>query len=162
MTVIWRGDGVAVDFFGEGTTMPGGPATLALRTGAPLIPAGVYFRPRGGHSAIIGPPLVVEREGRLRDDVARITQELTRRFEELIRMAPEQWHLMQPNWPSDARLLAAPQVGPALQMGRTVRDEGLDRVAVLPVGPGRGPGPGARPRPRPAPDRRGRAGHRAV
>jgi len=46
--------------------------------------------------------LVVEREGRLRDDVARITQELTRRFEELIRMAPEQWHLMQPNWPSDA------------------------------------------------------------
>ncbi len=44
----------------------------------------------------------MEREGRLRDDVGRITQELARRFEELIRMAPEQWHLMQPNWPSDA------------------------------------------------------------
>jgi KDO2-lipid IV(A) lauroyltransferase len=95
------GDGVGVDFFGERTTMPGGPATLALRTGAPLIPAGVYFRPRGSHYAKIGPPLVVEREGRLRDDVTRVTQELARRFEELIRMAPEQWHLMQPNWPSD-------------------------------------------------------------
>lgn len=95
------GDGVTVEFFGEHTTMPGGPATLALRTGAPLVPAGVYFRPRGGHFARIGPPLPVQREGRLRDDVARVTQDLARRFEELIRMAPEQWHLMSPNWPSD-------------------------------------------------------------
>jgi phosphatidylinositol dimannoside acyltransferase len=95
------GDGVPVDFFGERTTMPGGPATLALRTGAPLIPVGVYFRPHGRHFAQIGPPIPVQREGRLRDDVGRITQELARRFEELIRMAPEQWHLMQPNWPSD-------------------------------------------------------------
>ncbi|MGZ4735842.1 MAG: phosphatidylinositol mannoside acyltransferase [Acidimicrobiia bacterium] len=95
------GDGVPVDFFGEATTMPGGPATLALRSGAPLVPAGVYFRPRGGHFAKIGPPVPVQREGRLRDDVTRVTQELAHRFEELIRMAPEQWHLMQPNWPSD-------------------------------------------------------------
>jgi KDO2-lipid IV(A) lauroyltransferase len=43
----------------------------------------------------------VERSGRLRDDVVRITQELARRFEGLIREAPEQWHLMQPNWPTD-------------------------------------------------------------
>lgn len=95
------GDGIEVDFFGERTTLPAGPATLALRTGAPLVPAGVYFRAHGGHFAKIGPPLPVQRDGRLRDDVARITQDLARRFEELIRMAPEQWHLMQPNWPSD-------------------------------------------------------------
>jgi KDO2-lipid IV(A) lauroyltransferase len=97
------GDGVEVEFFGERTTMPAGPATLALRTGAPLLPSGVYFRPYGRHFGLIGPPLPVEREGRLRDDVTRITQELSRRFEELIRLAPEQWHLMQPNWPSDPR-----------------------------------------------------------
>lgn len=95
------GDGVSVTFFGEQTTLPGGPATLALRTGAPLVPVGTYFRPRGGHFAKIGPPLPVERKGRLRDDVARITQALAGRFEELVRMAPDQWHLMQPNWPSD-------------------------------------------------------------
>ena len=105
------GDGIPVTFFGEETTMPGGPATLALRTGAPLLPAGVYFRPNGGHLCRICPPIPVERQGRLRDDVARITQEIAHRFEELVRVAPEQWHLMQPNWPSDLRPSDRPPSG---------------------------------------------------
>ena len=47
-------------------------------------------------------PLVVERSGAgLRDDVARVTADLARELEYLIRRAPEQWHLFQPNWPSD-------------------------------------------------------------
>jgi KDO2-lipid IV(A) lauroyltransferase len=95
------GDGVEVEFFGERTTLPGGPATLALRTGATLLSAAVYFRPDRNHHAVVRPPVPVTREGRLREDVARITQLLAHEFELLIRAAPEQWHLMQPNWPSD-------------------------------------------------------------
>jgi phosphatidylinositol dimannoside acyltransferase len=95
------GDGIEVEFFGERTTLPAGPATLALRTGAPLLPAAVYFGPQGGHHAIVMPPVPAQREGRLRVDVGRVTQALAHRFEELIRAAPEQWHLLQPNWPSD-------------------------------------------------------------
>lgn len=95
------GTGVEVEFFGERTTLPGGPATLALRTGAALVPSAVYFRGRGGHHAVMGTPLEAARHGRLRDDVARVTQELAFRLEALIRRAPEQWHLLQPNWPSD-------------------------------------------------------------
>ncbi len=95
------GDGIEVEFFGERTTLPAGPATLALRTGAPLLPCAVYFRPRGGHHGIVQPPVPAERQGRLREDVTRVTQDLAHRFEELIRDAPEQWHLLQPNWPSD-------------------------------------------------------------
>jgi KDO2-lipid IV(A) lauroyltransferase len=98
------GGGVEVEFFGERTTLPGGPATLALRTGAPLLPTAVYFEGTG-HRGITGPPLPVEREGKLRDDVTRITQDLAVRLEELIRRAPDQWHLMQPNWPSDREAL---------------------------------------------------------
>ncbi len=47
------------------------------------------------------PPLSLERTGRFREDVARITQDLADELEVLIRRAPEQWHLFQPNWPSD-------------------------------------------------------------
>jgi KDO2-lipid IV(A) lauroyltransferase len=39
--------------------------------------------------------------GSLRDDVTRISQIVTSEIEALIRRAPEQWHLFQPNWPSD-------------------------------------------------------------
>jgi lauroyl/myristoyl acyltransferase len=96
------GDGVEVEFFGEATRVPAGPALLAFRTGAVLLPTAVYFRRRGGHEAIVRPPLRVERAGRLRDDVARVTQMLVHEMEALIRAEPEQWHLLQPNWPSDA------------------------------------------------------------
>ena len=96
-----EGDGVEVDFFGERTTLPGGPATLALRTGATLLPCAVYFRSDRDHLGVVRPPIPVVREGRLREDIARITQVLAHELESLIRVAPEQWHLLQPNWPSD-------------------------------------------------------------
>jgi phosphatidylinositol dimannoside acyltransferase len=95
------GGGTEVTFFGETTTLPSGPAVLALRTGAPLIPTGVYDQGGGHHHAILRPPIPAERRGSFRDDVARITQAMAYDLEGLIRRAPEQWHLLQPNWPSD-------------------------------------------------------------
>lgn len=94
------GNGVEVEFFGERTTLPAGPATLALRTGAPLIPATCIFE-GDSHRGIVLPPLDTSRQGKLRADVARVTQDLAVALETLIRRAPEQWHLLQPNWPSD-------------------------------------------------------------
>jgi phosphatidylinositol dimannoside acyltransferase len=98
-----QGGGPEVEFFGERTTLPGGPATLSLRTGAPILATGVYFTGRvDGHFAWVRPPLPAERvEKRLRDDVSRITQLLAHELEILIRRAPSQWHMFQPNWPSD-------------------------------------------------------------
>lgn len=97
------GASVTVEFLGERTLLPAGPATLALRSGAPLLPAAVYFQGSAlGHHAIVRPPLAAERgSGRLRDDVQRLTQTLADELGGLIARAPEQWHLLQPNWPSD-------------------------------------------------------------
>jgi KDO2-lipid IV(A) lauroyltransferase len=95
------GEGVDVEFLGERTTLPAGPAALALRSGATLCAAGCYFRPHGRHSVRILDPIPTERSGSIRADVARVTQALAHCFEELIRAEPEHWHLMQPNWPSD-------------------------------------------------------------
>lgn len=103
-----EGNGVEVDFFGERTTLPAGPATLALRTGAPLLPTACYFKESGGVLGFVRPPVPAERQAkRLRDDVTRITQDLAHELEGLIRKAPDQWHLQQPNWPSDWDALAA-------------------------------------------------------
>lgn len=96
--------GVEVEFFGEPTLLPGGPAALALRTGAAILPTGVY-QDGPNHHGVVLPPVPAERQGRLRADVARITQDLAWALEKLIRAAPEQWHLMQPNWPSDEEAL---------------------------------------------------------
>ena len=95
-----EGTGVKVSFFGEETTIPAGPATLSIRTGAKIIPVAVYQRARS-HHAIVKPPLNSMRQGSLREDVARISQKIAGSFEELILLEPEQWHLMSPNWPSD-------------------------------------------------------------
>ena len=88
------GGGVEVEFFGERTTLPAGPATLASRFGAPLLPTAVYFD-GPGHHAVVRPPVPLD------GDVTSITQTLAHELENLIRAAPEQWHLFQPNWPSD-------------------------------------------------------------
>lgn len=97
--------GVEVEFFGERTTLPAGPAMLGLRAGTPVLPTAVYFRGRSGngHHGWVRPPLDTSRTpgARLRDDVARVTQDLAHELEILIRRAPSQWHLFQPNWPSD-------------------------------------------------------------
>ncbi len=103
------GTGVEVEFFGEWTTMPAGPATLALRTGATLVTAAVYSGPGRDHHAVVEEPIDLLRTGSLRDDVQRMTQSIATRLEGLIRRAPEQWHAFQPIWSSDRQ---APRDGP--------------------------------------------------
>ena len=61
----------------------------------------VYSGPGTWHTGVVDPPLDTTRRGSLRADVQRLTQELATCFEGFIRRRPEQWHLYQPNWPSD-------------------------------------------------------------
>ncbi|HVA52599.1 MAG TPA: phosphatidylinositol mannoside acyltransferase [Acidimicrobiales bacterium] len=95
-----QGNGVTVEFFGEHVTLPAGPATLALRTGATLVAAACYTGPGRDHFAVVTPPIPAERSKRLRDDVTRVTQALSRELEGLIRRAPEQWHVLESRFPS--------------------------------------------------------------
>lgn len=95
--------GVEVKFFGEMTTFPPGPATLAVRTGAPLFPVGCYFTDDGYH-IVVHDPLPVPDEGTRSERVAVLTQNLAQELESIISAAPDQWHLVQPNWPSDEQV----------------------------------------------------------
>jgi lauroyl/myristoyl acyltransferase len=89
------GGGLEVRMFGAAATMPGGPASLALKTGAALLPCSVYHDRRPGHwRAVVHPPLAPEPSGDERKDVAALTQRLANEFEGLIAAAPEQWHVL--------------------------------------------------------------------
>jgi phosphatidylinositol dimannoside acyltransferase len=94
-------NGIAVELFGETTTMSAGPATLAIRTGAALLPTASVYLPNGRIQGIIGPPITIERTGKLRADVSRLTQAIANELAALIKRYPEQWHVLQPIWPSD-------------------------------------------------------------
>jgi phosphatidylinositol dimannoside acyltransferase len=95
------GGGIEAEFFGEATTFPAGPATLALRTGATLLVGAVYSGPGRDHVGVITAPIDTTRHGAMRADVTRVTRLVVAELERLIRRSPEQWHLYQANWPSD-------------------------------------------------------------
>lgn len=92
-----NGRGVKTEFFGEITTLPAGPVALAARTGAPLLPAVVFFTPTG-HRVVFGPPMQLPTGP---DRLEEGTRMIAAQLESDIRQAPQQWHLFQPNWPSD-------------------------------------------------------------
>lgn len=94
-----QGTGVSVTLFGDETQLPGGPVLLALRTGAPLLPAFSLRRDDGSFAGHIGPALELERTGNLREDVRTNTQRIAEVLETFISRQPEQWIVFEPIWP---------------------------------------------------------------
>jgi phosphatidylinositol dimannoside acyltransferase len=89
------GTGVAVYWRGQQITMPAGPAIVARRTGAALVPAVCQFTV-AGMAIIIGEPIKA-RQGR--DGLAAMMQDVADFFAETIARQPEDWHMMQPFFP---------------------------------------------------------------
>ncbi|MGZ8746700.1 MAG: phosphatidylinositol mannoside acyltransferase [Mycobacterium sp.] len=87
--------GVEVDFFGERTRLPAGPAKLAITTGAHLIPAHVYY---DGDDCVIDLQEPLDTSS---GDVTAVTQALADRFARNIAAHPADWHMMQPQWLAD-------------------------------------------------------------
>lgn len=87
--------GVQVDFFGEPSRLPAGPAKLAVDTGAALFPVHCWFDGDGWGCQVY--PQLDPSSG----DVPVITQALADRFAVNIAAHPEDWHMMQPQWIAD-------------------------------------------------------------
>lgn len=92
------GRGVEVTMFGKRTKMPVGPAVLALRAGAPLVPACIYMEPGGRWLAQVVDPIDTGVDPDDPRGVATIMQRLAGVFEDMIRRRPEQWHAFQRYW----------------------------------------------------------------
>jgi KDO2-lipid IV(A) lauroyltransferase len=102
------GTGIEVEFFAEKARMMGGPAALAVQTGAALMPVTLWYE-GSGWGARIYEEIPVPGHGTRQERIAAMTQQLARVFEAGIRAHPEDWHMLQRVFTSDldpARLAA--------------------------------------------------------
>jgi KDO2-lipid IV(A) lauroyltransferase len=88
------GRGVPVTFFGAPTSMPAGPAKLAIDTGAPLFPVHCWFA-GDAWGVSVGEPVDVA------GGIAAGTQALADAFAAGIAAHPADWHMLQPLWFDD-------------------------------------------------------------
>lgn len=88
------GGGIEVEFFGEKARMMGGPAALAVQTGAALMPVILWFE--GDHWGVhIHEEIPVPAEGDRGQKAAVMMQEVARLFEAGVRAHPQDWHMLQ-------------------------------------------------------------------
>jgi KDO2-lipid IV(A) lauroyltransferase len=91
--------GIDVTLLGEATRMPPGPAALAMRTGAALVPVTLYYEgAEPDHHAVLHfHPEVDPDTGGARGAarVALLTQRVADVFTEGIAAHPEDWHMLQ-------------------------------------------------------------------
>jgi lauroyl/myristoyl acyltransferase len=104
--------GVPVEFFGKPTRMPPGPALLALRTGAPLFAASLWYDGPLTKVRVDGPiepPAGGDRTGQ----IAEFTQRIATQLEAGIARHPEDWHMLQRLWVAPKGAKTKPAAGPA-------------------------------------------------
>ena len=101
LLVDWgfRPYGVPVRLFDAWTTLPAGPAVLAARSGAAILPVVVHRRSDGTFFVTHDTPIRV-RSGKV-EDIRRATQQIADALERTIGAAPEQWYSFKPMWPEE-------------------------------------------------------------
>ncbi|MET9899285.1 phosphatidylinositol mannoside acyltransferase [Streptomyces sp. NPDC006446] len=93
--------GVEVEFFGEATRMPAGPALLAQQTGAILLPVTLWYDDSPVMQGQVHPPVEVPESGTRAEKTSVMTQALADAFATGIADHPEDWHMLQRLWLKD-------------------------------------------------------------
>ncbi|HEY0492537.1 MAG TPA: hypothetical protein VGD57_03625 [Candidatus Dormibacteraeota bacterium] len=93
-------------FFGQAAKFPTGPVEIALKTGAPILPAFCVRDQDDSYVAVGGKPLFLTKSEDHAGDVRSAMEDILRTFEGYIKMYPDQWHVLEPIWPD--RAAAAP------------------------------------------------------
>ncbi len=121
-------NGVAVQFFGQETTLPIGAVRLAMETGAPILPI-ICRRHRYHHTVVLDAPFYLNKTGDTDADIQRGLEALVAIFERHIRADPAQWVMFQRVWPgSEPPALAVFPVGSPLE-GRVLGGDASSRAA---------------------------------
>lgn len=100
MVVDWgyRSDGLPVKLCGDWTTLPAGPAALAARSGALIVPVQARREPDGTYTPVMYEPIEVADSSA--EEIARATQAIADALGAMVTEAPEQWYTFKPMWPA--------------------------------------------------------------
>lgn len=94
--------GVEVEFFGDTIAVSGGPARIALRTGAAVFAATLpRLSPWGDTVGADLTPVPFTATGDQDADVRRLTQAVFAHMEQFVRRDPAQWYIFRNLWLSD-------------------------------------------------------------
>ena len=132
----YRPDGIPVRLFDAWTTLPAGPAALAARTGARILPVTIRRDARDRFHVSWADPIEVPSTAPA--DLARATQQLADALEATIAAAPHQWYNFKPIWPeteeesADLRGRAAAML--ADEDSGTTGPRGPEAERALPLG----------------------------
>ncbi len=96
-----RDSGIHVPFFGRTVLARRGPATLALRSGAAVVPIYMVHDRRQGLKMIAEPELDLIRTDRDKAAIRENTLRMTQWLERTVRTYPEQWNWMNIHWQED-------------------------------------------------------------
>jgi KDO2-lipid IV(A) lauroyltransferase len=91
-------DGVRVPFFGHAVLARRGPVTLALRTGAAMVPAYLVRDDDGRLTLTVEPELELIRTERDKGAIVENTLRITQWLEQTVRSHPDQWNWMTVQW----------------------------------------------------------------
>lgn len=100
--------GVEVQFFGEATRIPAGPALLAQQTGALLLPVTLWYDDSPVMRGRVHPPIEVPESGTRAEKTSVMAQALADAFASGIADHPEDWHMLQRLWLKDLDPSKAP------------------------------------------------------
>lgn len=103
-----KSEDVFVPFFGKLAGTVAGPAVLAMKTGAPVLPMFCPYQGGGVYKVEIGDEIDTHTTGDLDEDSRRIMADITRAIEDEVRKYPEQWLWLHDRWrvPPPPELLA--------------------------------------------------------
>ncbi len=95
----YRDGDVPVEFLGEPTTFPAGPASLSARSGAPMLPVACSRLPNDRFRTR-GLPLITAASDEPAE-IYRATQALADALGSVIAEDPGQWYMFRPVWPGN-------------------------------------------------------------
>jgi KDO2-lipid IV(A) lauroyltransferase len=91
-------NGLRVNFFREETSLPYGAISLALRTGAAIVPVFSVRKPGNRYAIYIEPPLELVDIRNRNQSVKANLEKFVSIMEKYIRQYPEQWAVLEPVW----------------------------------------------------------------